>query len=321
MPSSLIIHMGPVTPFNPPANLQTAINAATAGDTINATGGTYTGAHTINKALTIVGGTINVSTGTRAITVSASNVTLDGLTITGNQHADWASDSVGVWVGTPVTNLTIQNCTLSNFGNGALWLDRVTGLQIDHNNIADCAYVGMMLLSAVTAVIENNNVVRIGESWYSGGNRTGIDDNAYGIAVTQQLYPATMASQIIIRNNFLEDIPSWHGIDCHCGEDISITGNVLSEVRIPLWASNASGSPTRVAFTDNECQTFTYIDKSFYASVIVGSTDCSVTDNQFATGFPDVDASCIPVQSRTAGNDRVLVQNSTGTTVSGNTLI
>ena len=76
-------------PALPPADcvgtLQERINAAPSGSTLNLTGCTFTGGATINKPLTLVGATIKTGASKMGLTVTASNVTLRGLHITGPQ--------------------------------------------------------------------------------------------------------------------------------------------------------------------------------------------------------------------------------------------
>ena len=131
---------------SPPANLATAITNAPSGGTIIATGGTYSGNFTINKPLTIVGGTISFPTGTIGIHVTSNNVVFDGVTVQGSQYTNWAED-YAVYVdgssGSPITGFIFKNGHIFSVGKAAIWATHVTGASVDNNVIEDCAYTGV----------------------------------------------------------------------------------------------------------------------------------------------------------------------------------
>lgn len=81
------------------STIQEAINAAKAGDTITVSSGTYNEAITINKSLTLLGAGANINpieggrstgesilTGTYPVTITASDVTLNGFEIQGFRY-------------------------------------------------------------------------------------------------------------------------------------------------------------------------------------------------------------------------------------------
>lgn len=127
-------------------SIQTAINAASAGDTVTVGPGTYTETLTINKALTLQGANVGIdgtsaSRGTESIidangaatptimvNASGADVTIDGFKITGSHKEGLTAPSVGT--------LTVQNNIFTENYNGIFEMSG-TDLIIQHNLIRD----------------------------------------------------------------------------------------------------------------------------------------------------------------------------------------
>ncbi len=135
------------------ADIQSAVNAANPGDTINVRTGTYAGGITINKAgLKLIGASSNKSaqivgtgaTGPRfGITISgADNVTVQGFTISGFSGQP---DASGIFIGGNApgdtmhraNNATITSNVLHDNGNGVYMFqsngDNITNNKVYHN--------------------------------------------------------------------------------------------------------------------------------------------------------------------------------------------
>jgi hypothetical protein len=113
----------------PAATIQSMIEAAPNGGTVNLAAGTYTESLTVNKSLTLTGVASNTTiikavTGQRVISVTAGNdLRLENLTVTGGQVlSDPESGGGGVLVADG--NLTLVNCRVANnsasYGGGVL---------------------------------------------------------------------------------------------------------------------------------------------------------------------------------------------------------
>jgi len=319
-----------VVPTVVAGDLQAMINEATAGSTLNVTGYTFAAGSgiTVNKALTIIGGTLTSGANIRAITISASNVTLNGMTITGPQHEDINSHTQerGIIIQTALSNITLTNLTISNFGMAGMWLDRVTNLTITYCDISDCGYAGIMVLSGTGGLIQYNTVTGIGESFYTGGSRyPAIGDagsNAYGIALSQLLSPSLESTGFLVDNNIVDSVPPWHAFDTHGGDDITFSNNTSKQSRCAYYITAGTSGSRNTHVTDNRAESYTQpAGASSPASVIavafIGSTDCSATGNALDDGYPDYNDYPDP------GDDRVLnyQDGNVRLTVSGNTLI
>ena len=250
--TALTIRMG--TANTPPADLQAAINAATPGATINATGGSYSGAFTVNKALTIIGGTLTLPLGSQALLdITGTNVVLDGMTLTGagagSAQNEYAS---GVWTDA-ATNLEVKNCTITNF-----------------------RYGGVMIWSTSGANIHDNYIGQIAPGEVSEGN-------AYGIAFSD--FGDPVSSDCVADTNVIEDIPTWQGINTHNGLRITISNNTMRRVRRGIWLASPAGrpSPTDCIVTGNRLEDPEVASQTgIFLSETVGSY---VHDNQISLSY------------------------------------
>lgn len=139
--------------LNPGANVQAAIDAATAGSTICLNPGMYAG-FIVTKALTITGGHVRDTTRTYPILVTASGVTLDRIEVSGaptqygagvrfdgvsggairncNVHNNLSYD-IDI---NNSTNVTVADCVLT-FSGAGVWVYGSTGFDIARNDIHD----------------------------------------------------------------------------------------------------------------------------------------------------------------------------------------
>lgn len=306
-------------------SLQDIIDAATAGDTVSLAGLSFTAGATVDKALTLVGGTITISTNAPALTVTASNVTIDGMTLTGPQYEDVDShtNENGIYVATDISNLTIRNCTISSWGMSGMWLDGVTNLTISDNVITNTGYMGICVASGVGGTISYNTVTGVGESFYTGGARTSVGENCYGIALTQSRTMSVRTSGFTVSHNVVEDVTPWHAFDTHGGLDITFTANTSRNSRCGFFITTGTYGPDTVYVDGNRIETYTNPDNgyssagSIIAIAFIGSTDCTAIGNEIDDGYP------IYSSYPTAGNNRVLNYQAANVNlaVSGNTLI
>jgi parallel beta-helix repeat protein len=153
------------TTLNPGANLQNAINGASPGATLLLNPGTYTRSATlvISQPLTIQNaqsGAVNIQiSGVVGIDITASNVTLAGLNISGT---GW-----GVFVGngsSPISSVVLESLSISspppssNPGYG-IYVGRVQNAIIDRCTITNAQVGGIYIDSGSTgAVVINNSI-------------------------------------------------------------------------------------------------------------------------------------------------------------------
>lgn len=243
-----------------PVDLQAAINAATAGSTINCTGGTYTapaGGFTIAKQLTIIGGTVNSPSSQRAFYITGTNVVVDGTTIRGvGNTQDYGA---GIWA-RAANGLIVRNCTITDFNYVGIGILNTNGGQIDYNLIQRIAGLG-----------------------------PAVEDNAYGIFFSDDDGGATYTRNMSATGNTITDIPRWQGINTHNGRNLTWTGNVTRRVRRAYWlAPTGSNRIVNCTVTGNfayECDDDVGTGGSGY--FVMNSDGCSFTGNYLSNTFSD----------------------------------
>jgi len=173
---------------NPGDSIQSAVNAASAGDIIVISAGTYTENVTINKALTFRGANFGVSgNATRgaestingAFTVASNNITIDGLRFNGGASAVKGESAANAY-----DNLVIQNNLIQNTTDSAIRLGLGTGGGIGSDNwtisnnkienITGNALTGMVLFN-VTGLTVTNNVVNHDNAGSTGRRGINLD--------------------------------------------------------------------------------------------------------------------------------------------------
>jgi len=224
--------------------LQAGIDAAAAGSVLDLTGCTYAAGATVTKPLTIVGATIRPAAGTAGLVVKASDVTLDGLHLIGPQATTYRDGEFGITVmataSAPARRLTIRNSEIASFGKAGMWLRYVSDLVVEHNDVHDIVYAGIMVISGTGGRISENTVARIGMN--KSGVPGGAENNAYNISIEDQGAPRS--SDIRVEGNLVEDNPYWHGLDTHGGLRIAFVNNTIRRCSraVFLTSSGASGA-------------------------------------------------------------------------------
>ena len=220
---------GTCTTGNPSCNaIQDAISAATAGDTINVAAGTYYENVVINKPLSLIGAlrtttTIDGSNVGNAVTITASNVTLSGFTITGGQANDgniW--DPYGGVVidgnggSSALTNIVINdNIIDSNAGNGIYVSAAGHGGLEDNIKITNCTISNNGGLASFFGGIS------VTYGWFDGGGTCDLGPD-------EEYDEWRRPKNVLIEGNELSNNASTgyvYGIYINGGQDNTIRSN------------------------------------------------------------------------------------------------
>jgi hypothetical protein len=273
--------------------LQHRIDTSSAGGILNLTGCSYATGATVSRSLTIVGGTIAPPRGTPGLVVTASDVTVDGLQVTGPKVMEYDAREVGIrvegTVATPISGLVIRNCQLGDLGYGGMYVQHVVDFVLEANRIHDAVYAGIMVVSGRDGRISGNSIQRIGPPAASTTDATG--SNAYGIALTRgdgSLAADPRSTDIVVSDNTVEDVPTWHAFDTHGGQRITWTGNVARGSRSGIFITGSESPDGTLRSLDVDVEGNTLYAPSsadHYAITSVYSTGGQVRDNTIV-GWP-----------------------------------
>lgn len=224
------------TPSGAPVctSLQTQINGAAAGSTLNVAGCSFTGSVTINKALTIVGPATLTGGG---LTATASDVTIDRFTVSGGNPGD----QNGIVQARGVNRFTFKNGHISgtttgaciDFGGGTG--DTVTDSELDH-----CAQEGTHVHDFAAGVLiarnhihHNNPNHKYGFGGEAGGGKTSrstatIEDNEVDHNLGPGIWCDPCYTGSIIRRNKVHHNASA-GIFVEISDGVTVADNAAWE--------------------------------------------------------------------------------------------
>jgi autotransporter-associated beta strand protein len=153
-------------------SVQRGVNAASANDTVNVNSGTYIDDVTIGTTgLSLLGQGLAATTISGAIGgpgstvfVAASNVTIDGFTITreGNNPSDWNNpnlNTAGISLGASSNNVLISNNRLDGNRTGIDINNSGSAFIHIRNNSIDTNRTGMILRNVTTNVLAEENAI------------------------------------------------------------------------------------------------------------------------------------------------------------------
>lgn len=195
-----------------------------------------------------------VSTPSRPIVVTKDDTTITGVTIVGSGTGSGIS-AIGT-AKDPIENLTIRDCTIRGFETG-IEVRHVKNLTIEGCTIDDSTYAGILVISGIGGRISDNVIRKVG---YYTPLDTVNENNAYGIALTRIATtdfvtdPAT--SDFVVDSNTVEDVPYWHCLDTHAGQDITFSHNITRRCPRPIFITvdGIDSQPRRVTVSGNRLE-------------------------------------------------------------------
>lgn len=263
-----------------PRSLQAAVDAAPTGATLDLGGCTYAAGATISRPLTLVGATVHPPAGAAAVTVAADDVTLERLTITGAQAITFDIAEIGVVArGTPekpIRRLAVRDSEISMLGGFGVYLAGIEDVRLQANDVHDVVYAGLMVLSSTGGVVDDNVIRRIGVEG-SAANQ----GNAYGIALTTRPGGDVPTSDVVVRGNTVEDVPTWHALDTHGGRGIAFEANTVrrSMRGIFVTSDDAGNRPTRISIVDNRLLSPSPVSSNLAAVTLYLAVSVTITGN------------------------------------------
>ena len=236
------MHVGSGSDYDYPG-IQAAINAASEGDTISVTDGTYNENVVVNKSVTLrsengsANTVINSTSGNTVLTLEADNITIMGFNITG------ASGGHGIRLSSSSNNSTLENNIVTNNGDGIV-------LYPSHNNTLKNNIIienngdGIYIEHSFNTILTENNVsVNDGNginiaysSNYSVLTNNIVNGNSDGI----KLYTS---NNTILTSNIVNGNDEF-GIYFDTSENNTIVGNVANDNLLAGIYLDSSGNNT-----------------------------------------------------------------------------
>jgi hypothetical protein len=295
-------------------SIQSAVDAATTGDTINIGGGSYTGDVNVTKAVTILGPNATITgngsrsteaTVTGRFLITSSDVTLKGLTITNPAWSTAATiHGVQVWGGSSA----LSNVTVSN--------NIVSGV----NNSTNKGSYGIMIQGAVSnSTVSNNKINGI----------TSASGWARGIEVTPTTSTTTVPASITISNNVITSVtaPDAYAFSA----DASNASSTANALQITLRSNSFIGGNVKnsdTAHTLDAARNFWGVNPTVIRTLGLVSyspwyTDASMTsvssEQTTSTTSTAITLTTTPDTTLTTASGTIGVVISASTTVSGPT--
>lgn len=161
--------------------------------------------------------------------IDSSGVTLRKLRLQSNAGGLYDVDSsairiTGVSAANPAEGVRIEDVEIDGFGMYGIYAKYVRDFEITDNQLTNLGYSGVMIVSGAEGTISDNRVATI------NGNSP-VNPNAYGIALTRaksgNLGTDPNSRDIVVSNNTVRGVPTWHGLDTHGGERVTFSNNVV----------------------------------------------------------------------------------------------
>ena len=242
------------------ANIQTALDVVPVGGTLEVPSGfqfRIDGQVNVSRPVTVSspgrgGFYSNASGAQHMVSVTSSYVRFRGLLIAGPQYAT-AITQRGIYVngvaGAHVTDIEVTDCEVKSWAHHGVWLAYADNVSVTGNTVRDMGYAGIGLLSVRGGLVRGNNVRSVIQA--SGYV------NSYGIHMSRSVDSSDLVinprtSDVVVEGNSVSGVPNWAGIDTHGGQNIVITGNTVSNCRLPITAVSAKNGAGALVYAPLE---------------------------------------------------------------------
>ena len=281
---------------SPFATLGKFLSVAADGDTAYCRGGSFGATELVisvpNVTIRRYNAEVPVFTVARAkigFEINAAGVTINGLTLTG-PGADIFGNAFGIYSDGTYDDLTVKFCTITDFDFSGVFVLSSSGgtdITITDNTIADCTYSGITVC-AVGGNILRNNIQNIGADAEGSGSP---DWNAYGIAVTGD-QDGTPSSDVLVQDNYVDNVPPWHGLDTHGGQRVDFIHNEVRNCARAIFITNTNTvDATDCEISYNLCTDPLTSPNGTDANTAIttySTHDCEVAFNHVGFAYPNI---------------------------------
>jgi hypothetical protein len=180
------------------------------------------------------------------IAITASNHEINGIVFRGPQYAIRKTGENAIYVhgvdaAHYITGSKIKNCQFINWGYCGILAKYVSHFDWSGNRIWNIYTAGISGSSVSYSTITKNEI----------NNIVGTAP-AYGIALTRanndSLVTEPRSSEVTVSNNVVRNVTNWEGLDTHGGENITFSGNVVTDCYFGIAAGPANNTAGTVTF-------------------------------------------------------------------------
>lgn len=219
--------------------------------------------------------------GKKAFNITVSNVDIKNLTLTGLQHAAYNTGETAVYAtGTSdsvrITDITVNDCVISNWGWEAIRFDYVTKANARNNRIYDIVYSGIQGRNTNEVDFSHNHIVDIGP-----GSASGV---IVGVTLDGSVSQATASKYGRISDNYIYN--TKQAILLEPAEHITISNNVLLDnlTGIDVKYHTTGGVSKNVTVTGNSIINLSLTTTQQKGIDVAGYDSTTLTENVSATG-------------------------------------
>ncbi len=288
----------------------------------------------VSRALTLHGRNSEIcqaTANTAGLSVTASNVKIDGLKLTGPSPSTFQTGSIALAVsGTfnaglaPVyiSKVTVTNTSIDRWNGYGIVASYVDQFEASNNRVTNVVYGGIVVLSGTNGRIASNTVDTINCSGTPGGN-------CYGITLTRrtddsgELVSQPRTSDYAVTGNTVRNVPTWEALDTHAGQRIAFTGNTISGTKSGIMvgtANNASSvetyAPLLITVAGNTMDSGVTDGSASYGIVLQGADGV-----EYATGSISGNTIKGYGSQSASASGAIYVRNTAGASITGNFVV
>lgn len=233
-----------------------------------------------NTTLCGEGSITQAAAGVGAIAITASNVTVDGLTITGKQHAAYNTGETAVYATgtddtTRITDITVKNCIISNWGWEGIRFDYVDRATARGNYVYDIVYSGIQGRNANYTDFSHNVVTDI---------TPGSSGLLVGITLSGSTSQVTAPKHGRIANNYIYN--TGQAILLEPAEHVTVTGNDILDclTGVDVKYHTTGGVSKYVTVTGNNIINLTLTTTQQKGIDVAGDDETTQTENVTVAG-------------------------------------
>lgn len=255
------------------------------------------------------------------VEVTTSTWGISGVKLTGPQYAASKANENAIYAhggssSSYISNIFIDRCILSNWGQNAIMLQFVSDWRTYWNEIYNLWYAGIIAYSSIRGTVSKNSI-----------NNVIASTNAYGIELTREendsLVTHPRSGYVNVSDNLVRNVTNWKAYGAHGAEYVNFNGNIAYGCAIGIGVGACDNG--------SNVSTFAPLNVSVTGNVLnSGVTDGTASFGIFFTGADDVQSGTGTVSGNTingfgtdanALGNSLYAHNTNGLSINGNSIV